>query len=311
MEMNGGNATVEVARIVPNLQTAAVNSQTTAADSPTTKQDKPAAEKQHVLGLGSVEEVEVNGSEVKGNATSPRKLRKVKAKSTGAMEVATAPIAKARGRKRKASEPEDVLSDESADFLGFDVHDAENIGSGFNIIQQLIGICFLNLIVFRSFCFNVLFLFLAKLESSTLPAKQGRKSLAQSNVESKKRTEDKGKLNSASPTKKNSQEPIDANNVNNDAAKMDVSPGKLANSGGNSSPIIGSPKPRGRPPRIDSPNKIAAGTSNPLFREPFKFGWKRELVRADSTAKKTAEVFYYTPAGKKLKSYKEIAPFRE
>lgn len=119
-------------------------------------------------------------------------------------------------------------------------------------------------------------------------------------------------MNSSSPTKKNSDasESLDASSLSNDAAQMDVSPGKTANSAVNNSPIIGSPKQRGRPPRIDSPSKTA-GVSNPLFKEPFKFGWKRELVRADSTPKKMAEVFYYSPAGKKLKSYKEIAPFRE
>lgn len=145
--MNGGNAE-EVARLVSNLETA--NSQTT--DSPTKQQqlqEKPA--EKHYQGLGSIEDVELNG-EAKGNATSPRKLRKVKAKSTGAMEVATTPIAnKGRGRKRKASGPEEVLSDDSGDFLGFDVQDAENIGSGYNIIIQLIGNCF-----FSSFYFTKL-----------------------------------------------------------------------------------------------------------------------------------------------------------
>lgn len=137
-EVNGGNAE-EVARIVSNLESA--NPQTT--DSPTKQQQQEKPAQKQFSGLGSIEEVEVNG-EAKGTAASPRKLRKVKAKSTGAMEVvATPPIAKGRTRKRKASGPEDVMCDDSGEFIGFDVQNAENIGSGYNIIQQLIGNCFL------------------------------------------------------------------------------------------------------------------------------------------------------------------------
>lgn len=53
---------------------------------------------------------------------------------------------------------------------------------------------------------------------------------------------------------------------------------------------------------------------NPLYREPFKYGWKRELVfRAshDSSLKKMADIYYYTPKGKKVRSFREVAESRK
>lgn len=54
--------------------------------------------------------------------------------------------------------------------------------------------------------------------------------------------------------------------------------------------------------------------TNPAFKEPFKYGWKRELVfRAsnDSSMKRMADIYYYTPKGKKVRSFREVAEFRE
>lgn len=51
--------------------------------------------------------------------------------------------------------------------------------------------------------------------------------------------------------------------------------------------------------------------SNPAFLEPFKSGWKRELVHrgagSEANLKKVADIYYITPQGKKIRSYKEIS----
>lgn len=60
--------------------------------------------------------------------------------------------------------------------------------------------------------------------------------------------------------------------------------------------------------------KAPIDMSNPLYKEPFKYGWKRELVfRAshDSSFKKMADIYYYTPKGKKVRSFREVAESRK
>ncbi|PZC74970.1 hypothetical protein B5X24_HaOG206872 [Helicoverpa armigera] len=50
--------------------------------------------------------------------------------------------------------------------------------------------------------------------------------------------------------------------------------------------------------------------SSPLLRVPLERGWKRELVfRAalDAHSRRNADIYYYTPAGKKLRSTREVA----
>lgn len=61
------------------------------------------------------------------------------------------------------------------------------------------------------------------------------------------------------------------------------------------------------------PKKLrsAPGNANdPNFLEPFKFGWKRELVwRAisDERHKIAGDIYYYTPSGKKIRSLRELS----
>lgn len=69
----------------------------------------------------------------------------------------------------------------------------------------------------------------------------------------------------------------------------------------------------------NSPNtfrqKVSVDISNPAYREPFIYGWKRELVyRAGSfenQTKRMADIYYYTPEGKKVRSYREVIEFRK
>ncbi|XP_044008712.1 uncharacterized protein LOC122852779 [Aphidius gifuensis] len=47
-----------------------------------------------------------------------------------------------------------------------------------------------------------------------------------------------------------------------------------------------------------------------IYTEPFKYGWRRELIwkgLPDSNQKRSADIYYYSPKGKKLKSLKEIS----
>lgn len=97
---------------------------------------------------------------------------------------------------------------------------------------------------------------------------------------------------------------------------------KSTNSSVTSSPAAVSPKMRGGRARISSSNspttivkqKVVVDMSNPLYKEPFKYGWKRELVfRAsnDSSLKRMADIYYYTPKGKKVRSFREVAECRK
>ncbi|XP_060530269.1 uncharacterized protein LOC132704344 [Cylas formicarius] len=48
---------------------------------------------------------------------------------------------------------------------------------------------------------------------------------------------------------------------------------------------------------------------DPKYLKPFKYGWKRELVwRSTSTSlKPLGDIYYYTPTGKKVRSFRELA----
>ncbi|XP_037935148.1 uncharacterized protein LOC119669363 isoform X2 [Teleopsis dalmanni] len=45
------------------------------------------------------------------------------------------------------------------------------------------------------------------------------------------------------------------------------------------------------------------------FQKPFQYGWKRELVWRSTGDAKAADVYFYTPNGKKLRSRSEVAPY--
>lgn len=71
---------------------------------------------------------------------------------------------------------------------------------------------------------------------------------------------------------------------------------------------------RGVSPGSTTKQKAAVDITNPAFKEPFKYGWKRELVfraSSDSSLKRMADIYYYTPKGKKVRSFREVAEFRK
>lgn len=56
--------------------------------------------------------------------------------------------------------------------------------------------------------------------------------------------------------------------------------------------------------------KGSVDLTNPNFLKPFKHGWRRELVyRAtyDNALKRSGDIYYYTPNGKKIRSMRELA----
>lgn len=60
-----------------------------------------------------------------------------------------------------------------------------------------------------------------------------------------------------------------------------------------------------------STGKQKVDLTNPAFQEPFKHGWKRELVfrgtGLDSNMKKMSDIYYITPKGKKVRSFREVS----
>ena len=72
---------------------------------------------------------------------------------------------------------------------------------------------------------------------------------------------------------------------------------------------------RGASPGIAIRQKVSVDITNPAYREPFSYGWKRELVYraggSENQARRMADIYYYTPEGKKVRSYREVIEFRE
>lgn len=101
--------------------------------------------------------------------------------------------------------------------------------------------------------------------------------------------------------------------------KTDETSVKSTNSSAASSPATSVKSKGSRLMRAVSPGstgkqKAAIDMSNPAFKEPFKYGWKRELVfraSSDSSLKRMADIYYYTPKGKKVRSFREVAEFRK
>ncbi|XP_065212882.1 uncharacterized protein LOC135840319 isoform X2 [Planococcus citri] len=62
-------------------------------------------------------------------------------------------------------------------------------------------------------------------------------------------------------------------------------------------------------PPSKSESKAKFDISNPIYKEPFKYGWRREVVYryiSEDGQKKSADISYFTPQGKKLRSTKQI-----
>lgn len=130
--MNGGNA--EVARDEPNLETrndeTMPESQRETIDDDTTSNVVKMEEGSEVNG-------DVKSPKKKGTPVFRRKLRKFKVNSTSNAETDAKPHT--RGQKRKVSEPDDVSSEDSTEFNGFDTQVMETVETGTQVLQKLIG----------------------------------------------------------------------------------------------------------------------------------------------------------------------------
>jgi hypothetical protein len=51
--------------------------------------------------------------------------------------------------------------------------------------------------------------------------------------------------------------------------------------------------------------------NNPIFHEPFKYGWRREVVFRAYTKQSRADVYYHSPEGEKLRSFVAIKKKRK
>lgn len=133
VNVNGGNA--DEARDNPNLEAGSMPDLQETQDKVETTIK---ADSQEVNG-------DVKGSPKKGMIPHIReKLCKFKANSTSTIESDT--MLNIKGRKRKHSEPDDVSSEESMEFTGFDIQGANELQRGSYVLKKLIGIgnyCFL------------------------------------------------------------------------------------------------------------------------------------------------------------------------
>nr|XP_033193593.1 uncharacterized protein LOC117158613 isoform X2 [Bombus vancouverensis nearcticus] len=301
INVNGGNA--DGAREDPNLEAGSVpNLQETQV-----KVDTPKMDEQDVNG-------DIRNSPKKGMEINVRrKLRKFKANSTSTIESDS--TLNTKGRKRKLSEPDDLSSEESMEFNGFDIQGDNEVELASRVLKKLIGIVE------------------AEIAEAQL-AKRFRYSIRK-NFDMKKDDEDSGdnrmhdgdyvldidKVKKEKESDKSETESLGMPNTaesETEAQKTDDTSLKSTNSSSAaSSPAIsikskGYRLLRGVSPGSTGKQKVSSDISNPAFKEPFKYGWRRELVfRAsnDSSLKRMADIYYYTPKGKKVRSFREVAEF--
>ncbi|XP_033207190.1 uncharacterized protein LOC117166881 [Belonocnema kinseyi] len=270
--VNGGNA--EVACEGFNLET---------VEQPEKQSEQKSEEPMEV-----VEEnvQEVNGDVKDISSPGKRNLRKTKANSTSTVESDAKP--KMKGRKRKLSEP-DINSEDSVDFSGFDKHCFNNSQTGNLVLQKLI----------------------AEAELSVAPKpKRGRPSRKSF------LSEEDSAAESIKPLKESESDSTEkANNIESEGTRLksvEVVTKSSDSSVNSSTPILklrGTRLSRGVSPPSTGKHKV--DLTNPAFQEPFKHGWKRELVFRgtgfDANMKKMSDIYYITPKGKKVRSFREVS----
>ncbi|XP_076247077.1 uncharacterized protein LOC143187029 isoform X2 [Calliopsis andreniformis] len=299
--VNGGNA--EEAREIPNLETT--------ASMPDLQETLV---KEEIVMDGEELNGDLTDSPKKSGSTTPivkRKLRKFKANSTSTIENDTV----MKGRKRKLSEPDDLSSEESTGFNGFDAQGGNDLVPGSQVLKKLIGI--------------------AEAEvAEAQMAKRFRYSIKKSfdGREDEQESDDnrthnyKGEygldIDKLKRERESDKSETDSTGVPNtmeselEGHKAEETSLKSTNSSAASSPAV-SLKMKGRlmrgfSPVTATPKQKVVDMANPAYKEPFKYGWKRELVfrgSSDSSVKRMADIYYYTPQGKKVRSFREVAEF--
>lgn len=302
--LNGGNA--EISREDSNLES---------GDGGVTVPMEDSSSK--TTAGGNADPQEVNG-DLKGSAKKHapfprRKMKKLKANSTSTAESDAPEPLGTRGRKRKFSELDDGSSEDS-EFNGFDSKGIE-LQPGSHVLKKLIAeaeMAEAQLIkrVRYSRSFDI----------------KGKREDDQDSDDMKSYIYDTdslehlsiGKIKKEKESDKSETDSIDIPN----SIDSEVEPNKIEITSirsANSSSAASSPSAMSQKSKS---SRVSGGTSsggkqkapvdmsNPLYKEPFKYGWKRELVfRAsnDSSFKKMADIYYYTPKGKKVRSFREVA----
>ncbi|CAK9801388.1 F-box/LRR-repeat protein 7 [Anthophora quadrimaculata] len=299
--LNGGNA--DRARENPNLETGSMPDLQETQDKveTATKMDG-----QEVNG-------DMKGSSKKGMAPNARrKLCKFKVNSTSTIESDT--ILNTKGRKRKLPEPDDLSSEESMEFNGFDLQGDNEMEPGSHVLKKLIAE--------------------AEVAEAQL-AKRFRYSIRK-NYDFEKEDEDSDDnrmhsydtehildVDKIKREKESDKSETDSVGIPNsveselEVQKTDEISTKSTNSSAASSPAASLKSKSTRISRGVSPGsvgkpKMTVDMSSPAYKEPFKYGWKRELVfraSSDSSLKRMADIYYYTPKGKKVRSFREVAEF--
>ncbi|XP_026827510.1 uncharacterized protein LOC105280084 isoform X2 [Ooceraea biroi] len=270
---------------------------------------------------------DLKGATRKSDMPSPRrKLKRFKPNSAGGQLEADA-TETLGARKRKFSEAfDDASSEDSGEFTGFDRQRLE-LQPGSHVLSKLIGNVHIaeaeiaeaqlkrlgypksldgrvkreddqELDDMRTYIYETDTFDIIKLKRE------------ESNIYDTAHLET-GKIKKEKESDKSETDSIDISN----SIDSEVDPTKSANSSSAaSSPSAVSQKSRSsRISRGASPlgkQKTVVDMTSPLYKEPFKYGWKRELVfRAsnDSSFKKMADIYYYTPKGKKVRSFREVA----
>ncbi|XP_017881306.1 uncharacterized protein LOC108625648 isoform X2 [Ceratina calcarata] len=210
-----------------------------------------------------------------------------------------------KGLKRKHSEQDDLSSEESM-FNGFDLQGDTELQPGSHILKKLIAEAELaESQLVKRFRFSI-----KDLEGKRDDEDSDDNRIYDSDVNKMKRESDKSETDSIGiPNTIDSESEVQ---------KVDEASVKSANSAA-SSPTMKSKVNRAlraiSPASPSSPSgkqKLVVDMSNPAFKEPFKYGWKRELVfraSTDPSLKKMADIYYYTPKGKKVRSFREVAEF--
>ncbi|XP_011635618.1 uncharacterized protein LOC105426197 isoform X1 [Pogonomyrmex barbatus] len=275
------------------------------------------SDKTTIGGNGDTQEIngELKGSPRKHSTPFPRrKMRKFKANSTGTMEVDSAETPGTKERKRKLSEYEDASSEDSEEFNGFDAQGLE-LQPGSHVLKKLIAE--------------------AEIAEAQL-TKRIKYSMRTIDIREKDDNQvlddmrtyvyetdsfehlDMTKIKKEKESDKSETDSIDIpNSIDSEIEpnKIDITSIRSVNSSSAaSSPSATSQRSKGSHvsggASPGGKHKAPVDMSNPLYKEPFKYGWKRELVfRAsqDSSFKKMADIYYYTPKGKKVRSFREVA----
>lgn len=258
----------------------------------------------------------MDGQEVNGDIKSSLKkgtefnARKKLYNSSSIIESDT--ILNTKGRKRKLSEPDDS-SEDSMGFNGFDLQENNEMEPASHVLKKLIA----EAEVAETQLVKRLY------EYSMRKSFNIKKDDDDSDDNRMHDTEHILDINKIKKEKESDKSETDSIGIPNtieselEVQKTDEASLKSTNSSIISSPATsikskGTRLLRGTSPGSTGKQKIAVDMSNPAFKEPFKYGWKRELVfraSTDSSLKRMADIYYYTPKGKKVRSFREVAEF--